>query len=443
MRTTRKSRAGLSTPSGLLSSVRYFLTPAVWKQAQSICPAKRKRRWDMQPLILALLAMTWLTHPTVEERFQVACSFVIACRPKRCRPGRTVPGFLKAVHRLPVRVFHLLSHCIRHRLLEQGWLQRIAGFFPVGVDGSRLSCPRTLELEERLPVVSTSSAPQVWITALVHLLSGVPWWWRIGKGTASERSHLEAMLSCLPFNSLIVADAGFVSYALYLRVILCGHQMVVRMKSSVQLFTLSKVPMERFQQGRVLWWPEERRYRDHPPIPARLVRIAGKRNSGDVWLLTTVLDRHVLSRKQIGKLYRLRWENECFFRSYKRTLGKVKLWGRTIKTVHREVEASLLAVQLLLAQVLRSGLPQQAVPSLSRALRVIRNEMDRCAWHARRRCRFDACLRSAVRDRQPRHASKIRKEWPRKKVYHPPKPPQLLTLHVDISCLLYPRHTAA
>jgi len=423
--------------------VRYFLTPAVWKQAQSVCPAKRKRRWDLQPLILALLAMTWLTHPTVEERFQVACSFVIACRPKRSRPGRTVPGFLKAVHRLPVRVFHLLSQCIRHRLLERGLLPRIAGFFPVGVDGSRLSCPRTRELEERLPAVSTSSAPQVWITALVHLLSGVPWWWKVGKGTASERGHLQRMLSCLPTLSLLVADAGYVSYALLIRVLLGGHHMVVRMKSNVHLYTSSKVPMERYQQGRVLWWPEENRRRGHPPIIARLVRITAPRGGGDVWLLTTVLDRHVLSRKQIGKLYRLRWENECFFRSYKRTLGKVKLWGRTIKTVHREVEASLLAVQLLLAQVLRSGLPAQTVPSLARALRVIRQDLHDYASLSRRRASYEKRLRSAFRDRRTRHADKIRKQWPRQKTYHPPKPPQLLTPLVDINHLLYPRNTAA
>ena len=39
-----------------------------------------------------------------------------------------------------------------------------------------------------------------------------------------------------------------------------------------------------------------------------------------------------------------------FFRTYKRTLGKVKLQSRTVALVHREVEGSLLAVQLLLTQ---------------------------------------------------------------------------------------------
>src|SRR5262249_20165783 len=43
-------------------------------------------------------------------------------------------------------------------------------------------------------------------------------------------------------------------------------------------------------------------------------------------------------------------------RTYKRTLGKVKLVGRTVKQVHREAEGSLLAVQLLLAQAAQGRL---------------------------------------------------------------------------------------
>lgn len=442
MRTTGKSQACTTTPPGFLQGMRYFLTPAVWKQAQSCCLSKRRRRWETQPLILALLTMTWLTHDTIEERFQVACSVVIACRPKRTRPGRTLPGFLKAVHRLPVRVFHLLSEVIRQRLDQDGLLPRLAGFFPVGVDGSRLNCPRTAELEERLPAVSTSSSPQLWITTVVHLWTGVPWSWRVGKGTASERSHLQTMLPELPALSMIVADAGFVSFALLLRIILGGHHAVLRMKSSVYLFTESQVPMARYQQGRVLWWPDQMRRKGLPPIPARLVRVAGKRGSGDVWLLTTVLDRQQLSRSQISKLYRMRWENECFFRSYKRTLGKVKLWGRKIKTVHREVEASLLAVQLLLAQVLCSRLPRHAVPSIAKALRVIRQELLWCGYRSRRLTQYQARLQAAIRDQYQRQTAKIRKPWPRQKIYHPPQPPKLLIALYSILHLLYPRKQA-
>jgi hypothetical protein len=48
-----------------------------------------------------------------------------------------------------------------------------------------------------------------------------------------------------------------------------------------------------------------------------------------------------------SQFYRWRWESEGLFRTYKQTLKKVKLVSRTVKLVHREAEASLLAVQLL------------------------------------------------------------------------------------------------
>ena len=57
-----------------------------------------------------------------------------------------------------------------------------------------------------------------------------------------------------------------------------------------------------------------------------------------------------MSVAQAASFYRLRWENEGLFRTYKRTLAKVHLVGRTVRAVHREAYGSLLACQLLLAQ---------------------------------------------------------------------------------------------
>src|SRR4029077_12730880 len=80
----------------------------------------------------------------------------------------------------------------------------------------------------------------------------------------------------------------------------------------------------------------------------RLLRL--RRKKADVWLLTNVLDAEKLPRPTAFKFYRWRWRNEGLFRTYKRTLGKVKLMSRTVVQVHREAEGSLLATQLLLAQ---------------------------------------------------------------------------------------------
>ena len=46
----------------------------------------------------------------------------------------------------------------------------------------------------------------------------------------------------------------------------------------------------------------------------------------------------------------MRWESECFFKTYKRVVKDIRLVSRTTATVVREAEGSLLACQLLLAQ---------------------------------------------------------------------------------------------
>jgi hypothetical protein len=82
----------------------------------------------------------------------------------------------------------------------------------------------------------------------------------------------------------------------------------------------------------------------------RLIRIpATGQTKNDVWLLTNILDAERLSVKTAAKFYRWRWRNEGLFRTYKRTLKKFKLASRSVKLIHRELEGSLLALQILLA----------------------------------------------------------------------------------------------
>ena len=59
MKAARKLR-NLQQPRSLLDFVRQFLTPQVFKQARQAIPRKRTApRWDLQPLLMIALAMTW------------------------------------------------------------------------------------------------------------------------------------------------------------------------------------------------------------------------------------------------------------------------------------------------------------------------------------------------------------------------------------------------
>src|SRR5947209_20095406 len=98
-----------------------------------------------------------------------------------------------------------LAGSLRGRLISRlGGDLGHGGFIPLGGDGSRLECCRNDELLARLGRAGKADcSPSLWVTAVVHLTTGVPWSWRLGKGNASERDHLRRLLPGLPKDALV------------------------------------------------------------------------------------------------------------------------------------------------------------------------------------------------------------------------------------------------
>src|SRR4029077_13244355 len=161
----------LQRPQSLLACLGQFLTPEVWKQARAAVPRRRSNpRWDLQPLVLVVLAMTWAAGDSQPEKFETARGFYVATHEARKRPGQTIQGFQKALSRLPLRPLRALAAGVRDQIRRHyGARLLIDGFAPMGCDGSRIECPRTAELEARLrPAGNADSAPTIWVTAFVH-----------------------------------------------------------------------------------------------------------------------------------------------------------------------------------------------------------------------------------------------------------------------------------
>ncbi|MFO0927111.1 MAG: hypothetical protein U0736_08715 [Gemmataceae bacterium] len=186
----------------------------------------------------------------------------------------------------------------------------------------------------------------------------------------------------------------------------------------------------------VYYWPDAAQKRRRPPAAAAAAAAGGARHGGKgtcgCW--QGVLDPAQLSLETAGRLYRLRWESEGFFRTYKRTVGKVKLVSRTVALVHREAEGSLLAVQLLLAQgatgLLAVARTRAAVSSPRQILREIRREIQQ-AGRGRRSSSYRERIGRATRERRRRRSGKEKRPWPRRTPHRPPGAPQILTLTAD------------
>jgi hypothetical protein len=449
MCTTTKNGRLRPVAKSFLESIREFLTPAIWKQAdQARRAGRRSVRWATQPLLLTVLTMTWCCGDSQAERFETAKGFTAVCLAKRRGPGKSVPGFQKALAKLPMTVLRTVAAGVRRRLLSLFDLTN-DGWIVLGGDGSVLECPRVAELEQRLdPPQARQRAPQVWVTALVHLRTGLLWAWHLGKGHNRERSHLRALLSTLPALALIVADAGYNGYELAQQIINAGASFLIRMSAKDMLYTdwaITPEKLQNFTAGEVWCWPIEARKKNLPPLRVRLIRLRGQRRRRDVWLLTNVLDSERLSTEQASRYYRWRWENEGLFRTYKRTLAKLKLLSRTIRLVHREAAASLLATQLLMAQGVRGvstsqrrepgqrRLPRPCSPR--RVLLAIR-EVILGRIGIRQRQAFQKRLAKALREQRRRTSSKVKRVWPRRVNRKPPKPPKLRELTGDQKVLL-------
>ena len=364
------------------------------------------------------LAMTWSAGDSQDEKFETARMFYIATHETRKRPGRTLQGFQKALSRIPMLQLRVFAAGVRYHIQRRlGEQLLVNGFVPMGCDGSKLECPHTAELEARLkPGGKADSTPMVWVTAFVHLGTGLLWSWRLGPGNADERQHLLQLLNTLPAPALIIADAAYMGYQLALDILCKKRSFLMRLSSKNYLYTLEDATLTEWTEGVVYYWPERGQKKGKPPVKCRLIRIrASRKATTDVWLLTDILDQARLTAQTAAKFYRWRWRNEGLFRTYKRTINKIKLSSRTVRLAHREAEVSLLALQVLLAHAdlaHRSATDNggEAVISPRKVLLAIRKELT-TQNQRRTPCYAERLERCRV---IPRHqaSAKARREWP-------------------------------
>jgi hypothetical protein len=450
--------------ANFLCSLRYFLTPALFRQVNRVLPSRfradrrGKSRWSFQPLLFVVLCLTWCQGDSQPERFETARAFYIACHAKRRRPGKTFQGFRCALAALPARCLRRIAVLFRqHLLVRLAPFLFTDGWAVFGCDGSRLRCPRTEELETHLgdPGGDSSSGhkpPQLWLTALVHLATGVPWSWRLGKGDASERGHLAKLVDTLITGALVVTDAGYQAYALALSLADANAFFLMRVSTQTIFYTtdaslqventksgakeVTIAEMDKWTDKTVYYWPKEAQEKKEKALEVRLIRIQGKKAA--VWLVTNVLLEAKLTVAMASKFYKMRWENEGYFRTYKQTLKKVKLSGRTVKAVHREALAAMLAVQVLLAQGAAGAVAlgkKKAANSARQLLLLVRREIQGSLRGRAKRGFLDKAG-ACDREQRTRTSNKQKREWPSRQAPKPLKPPRIRLLDDATNLLL-------
>ena len=380
-----------------------------------LCSTHRGRRWC--PLTLAMCAVlaAWDSSPTAVERFGAARRLVNRHRSRRRRAlGATYQGFAKAMVRHGFALVRVMVAHLRRRMLElAGPHQTRRGLFAVAVDGTKIDAPRTISNEAGLGIAGKAGThPQMLLTTMWHMGTGLPWCWRAGRADANEQDHLRSMLPELPGGALVVADAFFTSFGLLNRMQCRGMLFLVRIGSNVRL--LRRLGYVQEHRNTVYLWPNAQR--SHPPLVLRLIRIKTERGA-DVYLITNALDEQQLSEQDATAFYRMRWGVEVFFRSLKQTLERRKMRSASPARAFIELHWTMVGLMLLGLMTVRhlvaAGRDPLAV-SVACALRAVRRSAASATGRVGRLA-LRSALGAAVKDAYRRTCSKTARRWPHKK----------------------------
>jgi len=352
--------------------------------------------WTPKGLIFVAILWAWSDEKSLTQRFFHARKVVIMMGILARIPATSYQAFIKMLTTWTVVLATVLFDVLRRRMQSDLAARfEVCGFQVFGVDGSRLELPRTESNEGRFSPAKTrrpsrskakaksrrkprrrtrsqasrarrarekkANSPQIWLTTMFHVGTGLPWDWRLGPSDSSERDHLRQMIDALPARALITADAGFVGYETWKAILDSGRHLLIRVGANVRL--LRNLGYVEEKKGLVYLWPDRQAKRNQPPLVLRMVVARGGRHP--VYLVTSVLDEATLSDSQVVKIYALRWGIELFYRHFKQTFERRKLRSHSADNAELEATWSLLGLwaMMLHAQVIlmEKGVPPKRI----------------------------------------------------------------------------------
>lgn len=375
-------------------------------------------------LVFAAILMSWDDAPTLVGRFSRTCGILAGMFPARLRVGKTYQGFIKRLLSLHERLLAAVTLHLR-RVLEQvaGPFWKREGFPAFAIDGSRIECPRTEANEAAFGHAGKKGCgPQMWLTSLWHMGTGLPWAWMQGRSDECERQHLRNMLCLLPAEALLVGDAGFVGYELLRDILAGGRSFLVRVGGNVRL--LKELGWaKRHGEDTVFLWPKTHRRQE--PLVLRLIEL--RRGDKKVYLLTN-LATESLGHRQAAVLYTMRWGVEVFYRSLKQTLKHRAMLSHAPRQAQAELAWSLVGLQLMGLMSVREMIAKNVDP-LGWSVAATRDLIRQAAYiQPQRRLGANGWkerLAGCRKDKYVRTRDKKSREWPDRKRSRPPGPPKI------------------
>lgn len=412
--------------------------------------------WTPKGLISVAILWAWSDEKSLTQRFFLARKVLMAMEDLARIPATSYQAFIKLLKTWTAVLSLTLLATFRQRMRSDLSARfEIHGFSVFGVDGSRLELPRTESNERRFSPAKArpkanakaksrrrpsrraqseesrarrarekkANSPQMWLTTMFHVGTGLPWDWRTGPSGSSEREHLRQMIEALPANALVTADAGFVGYETWKAILESRRHLLVRVGANVRL--LRKLGYVKESDDSVYLWPDREAARNQPPLVLRMVVARGGRHP--VYLVTSVLEETVLSDEQVVEIYAHRWNIELFYRHFKQTFERRKLRSHCGENAEFEATWSLLGLWAVMmhaqAELIEKDVPARRI-SVAGVLKAYRRSLREYKSPPDPGESLRELVAKAVID--PYHrANKSSRDYPRKKQEPPTGAPKI------------------
>jgi len=340
-------------------------------------------------------------------------------------PG-SYQGWMKQLSKMGPAVLYNALELLRPTMFKRcGELWRINNWVPMAVDGSRFDLPHTQSNKDTHGTAGrVKCGPQIWVTLLTHLPTGLVWSWRQGPSRDSEQNHLHQMLDDLPDNVLLIGDAGFISYKLASKLNHLGKSFLLRIAGNKTLLTeISHDKIEKSPIGtRIIYWPGKAIKDNQKPLTLRLIVVGSGANK--VYLVSNVLDSQKLSRKMAGEFYKQRWGIEVTYRSLKQLMARRKLRCGNGANAAVELAGNIMGFVVLALMGLLILRRQASKLSIAKALACIRSSLESLRWGQVWQG-FLTTFCCALKDPYNRGGPKRSGTYPEKKNQTPPSPPKI------------------
>lgn len=398
--------------------------------------------WSPRLLAAAALLWAWSDEANLGVRFVTARKIAVCLFPSQEKVAGSYQAFIKLLVRWTPALIPVLQVAFRTRMqTDLSALWRVGGRLLFGLDGSKIELPRTASNQRAYAAarrrkkrrkgrrrrgadVKKADTPQLLMTTLWHVGTGLPWSWRIGSSYESEHSHVREMLPEVPAGAVLAGDAGLVGYDLMCAMHADGRHVLVRVGSNVRLLT--RLGVVREQDGIVYLWPRKARQKAQPPLVLRLVVCHNGKHP--VYLVTTLLDPVDCPDREVIEMYRRRWGIEVYHRGFKQTYQRRKLRSHSAEAAKVELEWSLVGLWAMsldaLVHIHHDGHPPTRL-SCAKLLAAFRRTLRDYLHPAQRGATLGDLLRAAVIDPYQRK-NKASRDYPRKKKETPPGPPHII-----------------